>query len=417
MLSLFHKTSISLSVLLLALILGTGSARAERKYSFGASIDFMAAMANQAGQGISNSQSVNKELRPSYSIYPSIDLVSQGMHSSFILNYNFAAERFQMNPVMTTTSHTFTESFEAQLGKRAKFRLTDTFNTAPDYSTINVLKGLIPTEQGFRFVFEPQQYKRSNISNNAGIGLDVTLTERSFLTFSSSGSFRRYENEAANSLLSNQSRIEGNFGFSHKQSKRLTWSIKYKVWQIDYENFSTTRSHSALLNLSHQVRPSVQLSLEAGPSYTERMAQTKSSVSYVINASITKIFRTETFSGGYSHLASDSTGLGSSTESHQGTLGFSQKLGRTTTINFQASAFKQMGGSNGASDYWGASGSLGLSQQLGRHWVASMGGSYMGYFGRTGASNNYSSKRVYVSLGYRIGGRSLAGGNYEKSKT
>jgi hypothetical protein len=407
---LFHRIRIPLILLIsfVALIFSMAPARAERKNSFGAGIDFMAAMANQAGQGISSSQRVTNELHPSYSVYPSINLVSQGLHSSFSFNYNFAAERFQTNPVITTTSHTFSESFEAQLGKKAKFRLTDTFNTAPNQSTINVLKGLIPTEQGFQFIFEPQLFKRSNISNNAGIGLDVTLTEKSYLTFSSSGSLRRYEEGAANSLLSNQIRIQGDIGFSHRYSQRLTWSINYRVWQNDYDNFPTTRSHSALLSLSHQVRPSIQLFLEAGPSYTEKMENVKSSINYVINASINKVFQSETFSGGYSHSASDSTGLGSSTESHQGTLGFSQKLGRSTTINFQASAFKQMGGSNSANDYWGANGSLGLSQQLGLHWVASIGGSYMGYFGKTAGSNNYSSKRAYISLGYRISGRSIA---------
>lgn len=328
------------------------------------------------------------EMSEFYSVYPSVSLTSLGQHSTIFLNYNFVAERFQMDPHITTTSHAFTGRIEAQPSNTTHFRLSNTLNTAPDYSTINVLKGIAPMEGGFQYIYEPQLYKRSNISNSSNIGLDIDLTDKSFLTFSASGSFRNYEEEEERTSQSDQTRVEGNVGFSHKQSKRLTWSLKYKVWQNDYDNlYETTRSHSATFGISHELSPGWNLNLEAGPSFAEKTDD----LNYLINANISKQFQTNHFSVGYSHSASDSTGVGGTTESHHINLTFFQSLGRTTSLNFQASAFKQS-----PYDYEGLYGSLALSQQLGRHWIASIGASYRAY-------DLYTSKRFYASIGFRIG--------------
>ena len=399
MLSLFPRTKTPL-ITLIILACSIVPARAERKNSYGASIDFMSGESNQAGQSNFSLESVKEGMKPFYSIYPSINLDSIGQHSTINLNYTFGAERFEMDPAFTTMSHTFNGSIGVQMGRRTRFRLSDTLNSAPEYSTIIALKGIVPSDQGFRFVFEPQLYKRSNISNNAGIGFDFDLTQKSFLTFSASGSFRNYDDAAKQSSLSDQYRIEGNLGFSHKQTARLTWSLKYNVWQNDYKNFPQTRSHAATFGLVHNIRPTLQLTLEAGPSFTEKQKAEKAYVNYIINASISKKFRSNSFFAGYSHYASDSTGLGSATESHQGTLGFSKSLSRNISLNFNSSAFKQMGRSGDTNNYWGVSGSAALSWQLGRHFVTTLGSSYMGYQG----GNNYSNRRFYISFGYRSHG-------------
>ena len=184
---------------------------------------------------------------------------------------------------------------------------------------------------------------------------------------------------AAGSYLSDQTRIGGSLGFSHKASKRLTWNLKYSVWQNDYQNYANTRSHSATVGFSGVLTPSVTLDLDAGPAYTE-----KSDVAgYVVNLSLAKQMRTNRFSAGYSRLTGDTTGLGGTSDSHQGRLSFSQSLGRKISINFDAVGFKQ----SLPYDYWGGQGSAAFSWQLARHWVATMGGSYMQY-------DTYNSKRV-----------------------
>jgi outer membrane usher protein FimD/PapC len=218
------------------------------------------------------------------------------------------------------------------------------------------------------------------------MGLDIDLTKKSFLTFSASGSVRLYESDASSSSLSDQTRVEGSFGFSHKQSERLTWNMKYTVWQNDYKEFETTRSHSATLGLAKAFNHGWSFALNAGPSISETE---ELSVSYSVDVNMAKSFQRNRFSVGYAHRAGDSTGLGGSTDSHQVMMSFSQTLGRTTSINFQASAYRQK---QNATD--GVSGSLALSQQLGRYCVLSAGSSYMGY-------DKYASKRFYASFGIR----------------
>jgi hypothetical protein len=100
------------------------------------------------------------------------------------------------------------------------------------------------------------------------------------------------------------------------------------------------------------------------------------------------------------HNAGDSTGIGGASESHQGRLGFLKPLGRTTSISFQASAFRQNQVGTGAYNYRGASGSAALSQSLGKYFVTSIGASYTTYMGNS--VNNFSYKRAYVSVGYRL---------------
>jgi hypothetical protein len=344
----------------------------------------MGGVSNQAGQ---SSSLRGLDFSEFYSVYPSLTLNSKGAHSVIDLNYNFVAERFQMDPAITTTSHAFTGSLQAQASKRVQLRLSDTLNTAPDYSTLNVLKGIAPVEGGFQYLFEPQLYKRSNISNSSRLDLDVNLTDRSSLMFGASGSFRRYEEDIVHAGLSDQTRVEGYFGFSHKSGRRTTWNTRYRIWQNDYARYETTRSHSATLGLNSELRPGLTLNLEAGPSYTER----NDDLSYMVNASLSRQFRTNRFSAGYAHSASDSTGYGGSSETHTINMTFMQALGRTTSLNFQGSAFRQ----TGAYDYDGVYGSLSLSQQLGRYWVASAGASYRSY-------QSYTSKRFYASIGFRL---------------
>jgi hypothetical protein len=366
---------------------------AERKYFVGTTFDAVGGISNQLGQ----TGFTLAETAPFFSVYPSIDLKSVGEHSKLDLDYTFSLSRFYSSTNITTTSHVATGGFTAQLGAKTHLRVSDTFDTMPNYSTINVLKGFTITPQGFQYVFEPQLNKNFSKGDSGNIGLDVDLTPKSFLTFAGSASYRHYDSTVSHSYFPDQLRVEGSLEFSHKHSTRTIWSLKYKAWQNDYEdNFPTTRSHAATLGLSRVLSPGLNLTLEAGPAYVE----TASYVSYVVNANISKQLKTSRFDAGYSHNAGDSTGIGGASESHQGRLGFLQPLGRTTSISFQASAFRQSQMETGAYSYWGASGSAGLAQKLGEYFVTSIGASYTTNIGNS--VNNYLYKSAYVSVGYRL---------------
>ena len=369
---------------------------AERKYVLGTSVDFMGGVGNDT-QGSINLSQLGADAAPFISVYPSVNLSSIGQRSTFKLDYTFVAERFRTTDGLTTTSHAVTGSFNSQLSKTVRLRLSDTFDTVPNYSTINVLKGFTVTPGDFQYAFEPQLYKSSSISNTGSVGVDVDLSSKSFLTFGASGSFLSYDDEFSSIYLSNQTRIEGSVAFSHKQSKRLTWNLRYAFRQNDYDKYDSTRTHTPTFGLMAVLSPSMNLTLEAGPAFIK-----DGYVSYVINANISKQFEANRFTAGYSHYAGDSTGLGGSTESHQGYLGFSRALGRAWSISFYASTFRQSQRDTTLYDYWGVDGSAALSRTIGKHWVASVGASYMTYLGQTASTNNYTYKQVYGSIGFRF---------------
>lgn len=248
----------------LCLLLFAFPAHAERKYFLGTTLDVLAGAGNQIGTSSFNLESIKAGFTPYYSAYPSISLKSVGKHSDLDLDYTFAGEYYQMNPGFTSTWHATTGSFNAQLGNRTHLKISDTFSTMPQYSAIAVLKGSTITPEGQQYVFEPQIYQRSSISDSGNIGVDVDVTPKSFLTFAASGSFRQYDETVNQTNFSNQMRVEGSLSFSHKHSTQTTWNLKYRVWQNDYQdNFPTARAHSATIGLSRVLSPGLKLTLEA----------------------------------------------------------------------------------------------------------------------------------------------------------
>jgi hypothetical protein len=401
LLNLWRATSGCIVIVIFIILLSVDPLHAERKYTLGHSLDIMGGASNESGNLNTNLTTSQPGLHALYSAFPSVDLISEGQHSTYDLHYSFVFERFHTNPILTTTSHAFTGNYAGQIGKNVNLRLSDTFNTVPDYSLLNVLRGTAPAD-GFQYVFEPALFQRTNISNTTDIGLDVDLTEKAFLTFEGSVAFLFYDENVQTRALSDQVRSEGSFAFMNRHSSRLSWGLKYTYLQNDYELYATSRSHSGTLVLSGTLSPTWELNLEAGPSFAEEREFVDSYVSYIANVNLARQMRTNRFTIGYAHNVADSTGLGSSTENHNGMMGFSQMLGSKLLLDFQAMAFQQNSRESNLNDYWGVQGSGALTRKLGKYWVFSLGASYMTYIGRTGGFADYSSERYYASIGYRI---------------
>jgi len=260
---------------------------------------------------------------------------------------------------------------------------------------VNVLKGFSFTSTDFHYIFEPQVYKQSSISNSTAVSLDFNVDKQSYLTFSASGSYLHYPGDAASSVLSDQFRLEGSISHSHKRSKRQTWGFKYSAYRNDLQSFGTTLSHSITIVYSQELRPTLHLTMEAGPSYTGMAQHQKAYLGYNTSVDVSKLFRSNRFSFFYSHRSGDSTGLGSATNSHQGGLSFSRLLGRKASINFSALTFAQKQGG-----YRGVQGSFALSRSLGRYFSMSLGGSYQNTKGNTLASFSNENKHFFINLSY-----------------
>jgi hypothetical protein len=369
---------------------------AERKTNFETTVDFMGGASNQAG----TSGQSQKSMSATSSLYPSMNIRSRGEHSELDLNYAFNVERYFSHPGTTNTSHSFTATVSSRPNKRFGLHFSDTFRSSSDSSMVNVLKGFSFTSTDFQYAFEPQLSKRSTVNNSASAGLDVNLGKQSYLTFGASGSYLNYSGDAASSVLSNQFRLEGNLSYSYRNGKRRTWSAKYSAYQNDLQNYGKTLSQAMTVVYAQELRPTLSLNLEAGPSYTGKTQTQKAYVAYNTSVNVSKLLHSNRFSFFYSHRSGDSTGYGSATDSHHGGLSFSRSLGQKSSINFSASTFTQT-----QDDYRGLQGSLSLSRSLGRYLSMNLGGSYQNNKGHTAASFSNENKRLFVSLRYSSGMR------------
>jgi hypothetical protein len=364
---------------------------AERKTDLATTVDFIGGAGNQVG---SSSQS-QKSMSATSSLYPSLSMHSKGEHSDLNLNYAFNVERRFTHPATHDTSHAFTTSFSVRPNKTFNLRLSDSFRSSSDSSMVNVLKGFSFASTDFHYIFEPRLFKRSSIGNSATLGLDLNTGKQSYLTFGASGSYLKYSGEASSSVLSDQFRLEGDVSYSYKRNRRQTWSVKYSTYQNDLQNYGKTLSHTMMIVYSQELRPTLHLDMEAGPSYTGKTRDRAAYVGYDTSVNVSTTLQSNRFSFFYSHRSGDSTGLGSTSDSHRGGLNISRLLGRKASVNFSASAFRQS-----QNDYHGIQGSMTLSRSLSRYFSLSLGGNYQTTKGNIVASYSNENKRFFMTLGY-----------------
>ena len=397
------KKSGSIAGVILAVFLLAGTANAERKYIFGTSWDFMGGVANQIDSAGFSKQRPAKDVFPFFAVYPSFNFQSIGAHSTFQLDYAFVGQRYETDDPITTTAHSFTGTFDSQLGQKAHLRISNTFSSVPAISLLRALKDTITTPDGFLYVFEPNFYTRTRLADTARISLDIDLTEKSYLTFDGSGSYLNYEEDVSSTgFVSDQYREEGSFSFSHRSGKRSTWKIKYRMHQNQIEGYPNSRSHMATFGSDLELSPTVQLALEAGPSYTEKTDLYASYTGYFAYLRLSKQIHEHSAWIYYNHRPADSTGLGSITDSHQGGVGLSLALSHSTRLNLDARGYLQDQRKDVTFDFWGAEGTAFLSQMIGRHFFAGLGASYGIYEGQSLESNNPAYRQAFVSLGFHF---------------
>ena len=352
---------------------------------------------------IGSSSLRGQDLNPFFSLYPSASLHSVGQHSDIDLQYTFGVHRYEMTETITNTSHTVNAAFNGNLGARTHLRLSNSFNNAPDYSTVNVLKGYSLTSEGFQYIFEPEIYERPSISNSARAEFEVDLSSRSSLIFRGGASLRHYNENDVQIYLSNQLRIFGGLNYERESSEYQTWKMAYNVRHSEYRDYEPSRTHSATFGFRRKLTPNTEVDIDAGPAFTEKRSTVKSYISYDVSARISRRFNVNVFSAGYAHRPGDSTGLGTATDSHQGNLSFSRTFGQKTSLRLQASAFRQSRRDTDFYNYWGVNAAVNLSRQLGQSWFVTAGASYTDYVGQVNSYSDNAYARAYTSIGYRIG--------------
>src|SRR5262249_14388649 len=138
------------------------------------------------------------------------------------------------------------------------------------FAVFNALRGIVLTEEGFRFVFDPIALRRSSLSNQARGGLSYEVNPKSSVSFGASYDRRDYEDDPRFAgRLSDQNRIAGDVGYTHKIGEHGSWKSRYSFVRNQFKDLADANTHNVVIGYSHQLGPKLLVSVEGGPSVTE----------------------------------------------------------------------------------------------------------------------------------------------------
>ncbi len=351
------------------------SALAERKYTVGTQLDFAAGGTNRpAVSGIDQIQ-IPREFASFYAYYPSIQLKSTGERSVFEASYVYGHYRANTDLDFESESHAVEAKYKVSVNRRLSIRLDESFETTPDFTTTEALRGIIWTGTEFRFLYYPVAVQRSSQSNYVNGGLEYDLSKKSSLDFSVSHSLRNYEdNPLFRGRLSDQYRLQGKMRFRRKLDERRSWSLEYSAAHQDFRDFENARIHTVSALYSHQLSPTLSVNFSGGPSYVETLASNRNYLGYSAYISLQKLIAPNRLSLYYSHDTGGSSGLGSVSEIDHAGLGLVRRLSRKSSITVDLSLFESRGRVDNPYKFRGASASasfgLALSNKLSMNWGA-----------------------------------------------
>jgi hypothetical protein len=384
-------------LLLPLFFLTVSGAYAQRKNIMGAQLGFSGGGSNQIGGSGFSLVQFQSGMTPYYSVTPTLTMKSQGAKSELDLSYSFMWQRYDGNTVTTTMSHVADLMWSARLGKRASMTFGDSFSSALSNTLSNVISGITSTPEGFSYLFEPALASTSSYTDNANASLTVNVGRESSLIIGGSSSYRHYEQATASAgQLGDQLRVEGNFAYSRKLSSHHTWHIRYSAAENRYQQYSNTLTHTAGIGSSLELTKTLRLNLDAGLSYTQSQKLQQNLRGYNASFNISKSLNKNVFSLNLAHNSGDSTGIGSTSDTDSGGLGFSRVFGRRVTLTSNLQAFRSTGQLDNPYNPRSYSGAAALSIALSRYWALNFGGSYRKNEGASVYNSSYDN--VYLSI-------------------
>jgi len=328
--------------------------------------------------------------------YPSVDVTSKGEHSVLDISYTLGLSRFHSDGNVDSISQTASLRFSRILNEKWRLNLSELFLTTPDYATFNVLRGVVETPEGFRYLLDRVAVRRSNQLNNVTFGADHELSTKSTLSLSASHAFTRYPDAAGFQNSPDRQRVAAEVKYSRRKSERTTWNVGYTGSQLHVNGFESAQSHALSVGVSRKLNPSFVFSASAGPSQGRSPGQSHSS--YNASLSLQTLVKSNTFFVYYRHDGADTSGWGSISDSHYAGLGMIRALGSKTSLSIDASAYETSGMIGVAYRSRGTSAGATLGRVLNRAFTLNWGGLYQ----RQNQSSIYKfeEQRVFVSLRY-----------------
>jgi hypothetical protein len=332
--------------------------------------------------------------------YPSIDVTSRGEHSALDISYTLGLSRFHSDGNIDSISQTASLRFSRILNPKWKLNLSELFMMTPDYSTFNVLRGVVETPEGFRYLLDRVAVRRSNQFNNVTFGADHELSTKSTLSLSASHSFTRYPDAAGFRNSPDQQRAAAEVKYLRRRSERTTWNVGYTGSYLRVNGFESAQSHALSIGFSRRLSPSFVFSASAGPSHGRSPGQSHGS--YNSSLRLETLLKSNTFFVYYRHDGADTSGWGSISDSNYAGLGMIHPLGRKASLSIDASAYETTYETRATIGNVyrsrGTSAAATLGRALSRAWTLNLGGLYQ----RQNQSSIYrfEEQRVFVSLRY-----------------
>jgi hypothetical protein len=359
---------------------------AERRYSLSGQLDLSGGATNSLRGAQSSGSFLSDNLDNYFSIAPSLDLETSGRRFDLGLGYGFSYNYYDQDQTLITRSHYVDGQLSSNLSENVRLTVTNRFNTTPDYISYELARNLVVFSDGFGYAYTPVPSKQFFKTNDARARVDWNLGPRSFLSFIVGGNYRDYEeNTDPNTILNDQYRLEGSLAFNRRQSSRTSWSLRYEAVKNIYRSYGSALTHNAMAGFSHQLRPSVLFTFEAGPSYVTTSRSDKNYWGFAGNARLTKTMEITQVSLFALHRAGDSSGVGYITDTTRGGAGFTFRPLRKLNISFSTSAYRTKQRSDFALKLWGVDGGAQVSLIINR-------------FLRLGAGANYRRIEGHVSL-------------------
>jgi len=375
------------------LLMSTAIARGERKFDFGSQYDFSFGGTNQSG-----STQIQQSLAPFYGFYPSVNMQSAGRRSMLNLSYTALLERFNGDQKINSFAHVLHSGFAVNAGPRFRLNFSGSFSSAPDYTFVQVLQGF-PTVPDANFVYQPAIGKSTMKTFRGGAGAELDLSYRSYVTFDfSTWALNHEQNSTITGTFVDQRRKEGRLGYWYRFSAHQSIDLQYAVITNDYAELGRGRTQAAVIGLTRQFSPALDIHVQAGPAYVT-YDNIPGYYGYVLSASLTRKIRSSNIAGYYSHTPGDSSGLGTLSNLHAGGISIFSPFWKRMELGTSLSAFTSRGAIDGSNRYRGFYGTVNISYPLSPRWFVAWGGSYRWNVYDNAMQQEY--KRLFMSIRFR----------------
>ncbi len=375
--------------------------RAERRYVVGTEVSFVTGGSNRAPVGGGNTL-----LQTAFSyfngVYPSITFTSAGSKSSFLMNYNCGLYRSNTDLDIDSASHGMNAGFTFRPTKNLRLGFSDSFDISPDFTTSYALRGILFVDRSFRYLFDPIAERRLSYTNNASGSIEYQLNRKSSISFDFSHSYRDYErNPYFRDILVDQQRITGSASFRRNLKKHRSLSLQYSVSTLHFSSFEDALTHGVRFGYSYHLSPTLSLTFGGGPTYTVGLNTDRGYYNYSAEATLSKsVWEKNRLFASYSHQGGDTSGIGSTADIDQASVGFAKPLGRKVSTSVQVSLFNGRQRLDNPGSIRGYTSSGIISVAIDRRWSLSLGGTYARH--EHTLLLNAQERRAFASLGFHL---------------